>query len=58
MNNPDMYKYFVVSEEPVGDINPRMSDVIVGGVQVDLSPDSVGDIVGGSNLSLPEYKTK
>jgi len=56
MNNPDIYKYFVVSEEPVGDINPRMSDVIVGGVQVDLSPDSVGDIIGGSNLNLPEYK--
>jgi hypothetical protein len=58
MNNPDIYKYFVVSEEPVGDINPRMSDVIVGGVQVDLSPDSVGDIIGGGNLSLPEYRTK
>jgi hypothetical protein len=57
MNNPDIYKYFVVSEEPVGDINPRISDIIVGGVQVDLSPDSVGEIIGGSNLSLPEYNT-
>lgn len=58
MINPDIYKYFVVSEEPVGDINPRMSDVIIGGVQVDLSPDTEGDIIGGSQLSLPEYKTK
>jgi hypothetical protein len=57
MNNPDIYKYFVVSEEPVRDINPRMSDIIVGGVQVDLIPDSVDDIVSGGNLSLPEFKT-
>jgi hypothetical protein len=57
MNNPDIYKYFVVSEEPVQDINPRMSDVLVGGVQVDLSPGSVGDIIGGSKLNLPEYRT-
>jgi hypothetical protein len=55
MNNPDIYKYFAVSEEPVRDINPKMSDIIVGGVQVDLIPDSA--IVGGSNLSLPEFKT-
>ena len=41
MNNPDIYKYFAVSEEPVRDINPKMSDIIVGGVQVDLIPDSV-----------------
>ena len=36
MNNPDIYKYFVVSEEPVGDINPRMSDVMVGGYKLTL----------------------
>ena len=50
MVNPAVYKFFVVSQEPVGDTDPRMSNIILGGSQFALGPD---EIVAGSKLNLP-----
>jgi hypothetical protein len=47
MNNPNVYKFFVVSQEPVGDTDPRISNVILGGSEFQLTPQ---DIVGGSKI--------
>jgi hypothetical protein len=48
MVNPDVYEFFVISEEPIGDPDSRLSNVILGGTRVDLTPD---DIVGGAKLN-------
>ncbi|MDQ5868257.1 MAG: hypothetical protein M3530_00860 [Thermoproteota archaeon] len=50
MVNPAVYKFFVVSQEQIGDTDPRMSDIILGGSEFALRPD---DIVAGSKLNLP-----
>ena len=50
MVNPAVYKFFVVSQEPVGDTDPRMSNIILGGSEFALEPE---DIVAGSKLNLP-----
>jgi hypothetical protein len=50
MVNPAVYKFFVVSQEQVGDTDPRMSNIILGGSEFSLGPD---DIVAGSKLNLP-----
>jgi len=50
MVNPAVYKFFVVSQEPVGDTDPRMSNNILGGSEFALEPE---DIVAGSKLNLP-----
>ena len=47
MNNPNVYKFFVVSQEPIGDTDPRISNVILGGSEFQLTPQ---DIVGGSKI--------
>ncbi|MGA9219511.1 MAG: hypothetical protein WBZ50_12790, partial [Nitrososphaeraceae archaeon] len=47
MVNPAVYKFFVVSQEPVGDTDPRMSNIILGGSEFALEPE---DIVAGSKL--------
>ena len=41
MFNPDVYEYFVISEEPVGDLDSRLSDLIHGGTPVHLTPDDL-----------------
>lgn len=50
MVNPAVYKFFVISQEPVGDTDPRMSNIILGGSEFALEPE---DIVAGSKLNLP-----
>ena len=50
MVNPEVYKFFVISQEPVGDTDPRMSNIILGGSEFALEPE---DIVAGSKLNLP-----
>ena len=52
MVNPAVYKFFVVSQEPIGDTDPRMSNIILGGTEFALEPE---DIVyrAGSKLNLP-----
>jgi len=50
MVNPAVYKFFVISQEQVGDTDPRMSNIILGGSEFSLGPD---DIVAGSKLNLP-----
>jgi hypothetical protein len=50
MVNPAVYKFFVISQEPVGDTDPRMSNIILGGSEFALEPQ---DIVAGSKLNLP-----
>ena len=50
MVNPAVYKFFVVSQEQVGDTDSRMSNIILGGSEFALEPD---DIVAGSKLNLP-----
>jgi hypothetical protein len=47
MNNPNVYKFFVVSQEPIADTDPRISNVILGGSEFQLTPQ---DIVGGSKI--------
>lgn len=46
--NPAVYKFFVMSQEPVGDTDPRTSNII--GSEFALEPE---DIVAGSKLNLP-----
>jgi hypothetical protein len=48
MVNPIVYKFFVVSQEQVGDTDPRISNIVVGGSEFQLTPE---DIVGGSKLN-------
>jgi hypothetical protein len=48
MINPKVYKFFVVSQEPIGDVDPRISNVILGGSEFQLTPE---DIVGGSKIN-------
>jgi hypothetical protein len=50
MVNPAVYKFFVISQEPVSDTDPRMSNIILGGSEFALEPQ---DIVAGSKLNLP-----
>jgi hypothetical protein len=38
MVNPDLYEYFVVSEEPLNDCESRISNIIAGGTRVDIVP--------------------
>lgn len=49
MMNPDLYEFFVVSEEPIGDQDSRISNVIAGGTKVDLASDDT--VVGGAQIS-------
>ena len=51
MMNPDLYEFFVVSEESIGDPDSRISNVIAGGTKVDLTPDDT--VVGGAQISSP-----
>lgn len=51
MVNPDLYEYFVVSEEPLNDRESRISDIIAGGTRVDIVPNDT--IVGGAQISSP-----
>jgi hypothetical protein len=51
MVNPDLYEYFVVSEEPVNDRESRISNIIAGGTRVDIVPNDA--IVGGAQINSP-----
>ena len=51
MMNPDLYEFFVVSEESIGDPDSRISNVIAGGTKVDLTPEDT--VVGGAQISSP-----
>jgi hypothetical protein len=51
MMNPDLYEFFVVSEESIDDPDSRISNVIAGGTKVDLTPDDT--VVGGAQISSP-----
>jgi hypothetical protein len=51
MVNPDLYEYFVVSEEPLNDRESRISNIIAGGTRVDIVPNDT--IVGGAQISSP-----
>ncbi len=51
MVNPDLYEYFVVSEEPLNDRDSRISNTIAGGIRVDIVPN--GTIVGGAQVNSP-----
>jgi hypothetical protein len=49
MVNPDLYEYFVVSEEPLNDRESRISNIIAGGTRVDIVPNDT--VVGVGDLS-------
>jgi hypothetical protein len=51
MVNPDLYEYFVVSEEPLNDRESRISNIIAGGTRVDIVPNDT--VVGGAQNSSP-----
>jgi hypothetical protein len=51
MMNPDLYEFFVISEESIDDPDSRISNVIAGGTKVDLTPDDT--VVGGAQISSP-----
>jgi hypothetical protein len=51
MMNPDLYEFFVVSIESIGDPDSRISNVIAGGTRVDLRPDAT--VVGVAQISSP-----
>jgi hypothetical protein len=51
MMNPDLYEFFVISEESIGDPDSRISNVIAGGTKVDLTSDDT--VVGGAQTSSP-----
>ena len=51
MMNPDLYEFFVVSEESIDDPDSRISNVIAGGTKVDFTPDDT--VVGGAQISSP-----
>ena len=51
MVNPDLYDYFVVSEEPLNDRESRISNIIAGGTRVDIVPNDT--IVGGAQINSP-----
>lgn len=51
MVNPDLYEYFVVSEEPLNDRDSRISNSIAGGTRVDIVPNDT--IVGGAQINSP-----
>ena len=48
MVNPDLYEYFVISEEPLNDRDSRISNIIAGGTRVDIAPNDT--IVGGAQI--------
>lgn len=48
--NSAVYKFFVVSQELIGDTDPRISNIIVGDSEIALTPD---DIISESKLNLP-----
>jgi hypothetical protein len=48
MVNPDLYEYFVVSEEPLNDRESRISNIIAGGTRVDIVPNDT--VVGGVSI--------
>jgi hypothetical protein len=51
MVNPDLYEYFVVSEESLNDRDSRISNTIAGGIKVDIVPNDT--IVGGAQVNSP-----
>jgi hypothetical protein len=51
MVNPDLYEYFVVSEEPLNDRESRISNIIAGGTRVDIVPNDT--IAGGAQINSP-----
>ena len=51
MMNPDLYKFFVISEDSIGDPDSRISNVIAGGTKVDLTSDDT--VVGGAQIGSP-----
>jgi hypothetical protein len=48
MVNPDLYEYFVISEEPLNDRDSRISNIVAGGTRVDIAPNDT--IVGGAQI--------
>src|ERR671912_1612698 len=48
MINPDLYEYFVISEEPLNDRDSRISNIVAGGTRVDIAPNDT--IVGGAQI--------